>query len=935
MIRTLAWKEYREQRGLWLAIALVAVLATLNIGLLARGGLERASHDTEIRMIMLAVLFNLIAAQGLVCGAQLFAGEKEPGTLAFLDVLSGLRRPLWRTKLLVGTLLTLGQALVLFVIIYVLQLGSWAYLLALVVVGLLTFLWGTLGGALCNTVFPAILTGIALAAANVVFMSLALMVIEYLFFGVKFASPARSDIAQAIPASPAVLIVLQIGLAVGALAVSWRRFCAPDRARGRCRERLAAAPRSKARHQWYKLVWLAARQGRWLMVPMMGLSILAGLALHRAPVLLWPLISLAIGLICGLAVFAPEQAGEQDRFLGAQRLPPGHVWLVKTLFWLLVAAALFGLVVLASLGQRDLNSVHRTESGVPGVLLSSENVGLFLAMWAVYGFCFGQYGSLLSRKIAVSGALSAGGAMLFLALWLPSLVVGGVQNWQVLAVPLVLLLATRLNVWIWFSGMLYTRRHLVGLVACCLAVAVWMGANLWHRAVEVPDVGEPFNVQAFRAELDRAAKSEAGPLMRQGVGAIVLQYQTVGVKLGPLTKPPFPLAPTDPRHSVLGYAMQQAYTDACRQILDNGWPSEDTEIARWLDAMFAAEWADQFRAAAKAPLGLLVDPRTFTWIPAALPNGKPTLRPSTDLTDYDGVGLLFSLRALQLQVRGDDRAARENLETALALSRQLRHCVPTALATWNGAFDVNVFRGFDKCVRRIGPRPDVLKSVLELLEQHEKEIPDPLDNLKADYVVTLNHPAGALGTWGDVTLEDHLVRLALENPWERERQARFVNAVYVGQLRQSKLALEDYEMSGKTRDLALRLAAGGWTAAQWERLRSGLFGKFKWPQFKAHDYLTYLGDLRVRQVHLALILYQIEEGHAAANLNDLVPRYLSAVPLDPLGNQPFEYRVSTGEEIAGPFFVENETRKEQLRSGQGLLLSSERLLYPVPVWGKK
>ena len=62
MIRTLAWKEYREQRGLWLGIALIAVLATFNMGLLARGGL--ASHDAVTRMIMLGVLFNLIAAQG-------------------------------------------------------------------------------------------------------------------------------------------------------------------------------------------------------------------------------------------------------------------------------------------------------------------------------------------------------------------------------------------------------------------------------------------------------------------------------------------------------------------------------------------------------------------------------------------------------------------------------------------------------------------------------------------------------------------------------------------------------------------------------------------------------------------------------------------------------------------------------------------------------
>ena len=50
---------------------------------------------------------------GLICGAMLLAGEREMGTLPFLDALPGLRRQLWRAKCLAGVLLVIAQVAVL------------------------------------------------------------------------------------------------------------------------------------------------------------------------------------------------------------------------------------------------------------------------------------------------------------------------------------------------------------------------------------------------------------------------------------------------------------------------------------------------------------------------------------------------------------------------------------------------------------------------------------------------------------------------------------------------------------------------------------------------------------------------------------------------------------------------------------------------------
>ena len=116
---------------------------------------------------------------------------------------------------------------------------------------------------------------------------------------------------------------------------------------------------------------------------------------------------------------------------------------------------------------------------------------------------------LLARRIVVAGFLAIALIIFLLMWWLPSLIFGGIQAWQILAVPLALLVASRIAMWLWFSNRNYTCRHLLLLIACGVAIALWIGANLWYCAVEIPDVGEPFDLKAFDAELRQAANSKA------------------------------------------------------------------------------------------------------------------------------------------------------------------------------------------------------------------------------------------------------------------------------------------------------------------------------------------------------------------------------------------------------------------------------------------
>ena len=168
-----------------------------------RGGFAFAQYDLFVIRTIVGVGLLVMMAQGVVCGAQLFAGEKDAGSLAFLDMLSSRGVPVWRTKLLVGTVLTLLQALVLGCIMLVLNLGTGTDLPWFIIVGWVALLWGTVAGALCDRVFPAILLGIVFVVGN---------------FAVPVLVPIRPEL-------------LQIALAAIPLMLSYRIFCADDRDR--------------------------------------------------------------------------------------------------------------------------------------------------------------------------------------------------------------------------------------------------------------------------------------------------------------------------------------------------------------------------------------------------------------------------------------------------------------------------------------------------------------------------------------------------------------------------------------------------------------------------------------------------------------------------------------------------------------------------------
>ena len=96
---------------------------------------------------------------------------------------------------------------------------------------------------------------------------------------------------------------------------------------------------------------------------------------------------------------------------------------------------------------------------------------------------------------------------------------------------------------------------------------------------------------------------------------------------------------------------------------------------------------------------------------------------------------------------------------------------------------------------------------------------------------------------------------------------------------------------------------------------------------KATDkYYLQQTELRLLRADLALRLYRLEKGAYPNRLEDLVPRYLDSVPIDPFSNQPLVYRPKTGSYLlysVGPDRTDDAGVQSTSKSqGKGDLLST-------------
>ncbi len=871
MALTLVWKELREQWTAWLFLLLTTVAGYAGLAGLVSPGRSRDEMLT-------CLLWFTAWAYGVICGALLFANENEDGTQDFLDILPISRRRLWRSKVGTGLALLATQLLILAVITALYTPFRQATTLArfelsgIVLFGGIGYAWGLYCGAFAPNVMGAIGRAFGyflLSAVVVPFVAVFLVEIFASQFlqGLDFTS-------------------LWIGyIAVLALAVAARSrslYCHTDLSR-----RLVAAPpkRLVARQSWVVAFWLAARQCGWFALGMALVALFAVAVMAVMRIVAWPLATLQIGILCGATAFVDEQLTGAFRFAGDQRLPTGRLWLAKVAVRF---AVLVGATSLAGLGAALLFYAHSAtaprqelqdlEASVRFTILGSlfDQLSIFLALWPLYGFAVGLVSGLLFRKPLVSVGVAVCVALPLTLLWVPTQIVGGaVHGWQVWCLPAVLVVASVGLVRPAATGRLFSRRVAVVTTGALAAAGICTAVGLWYRAYEIPEAPDAVNLDEYVASLPTVEENEAGRAVLAGLRRLTdLEQKFVSddQKQQALALP----GEDEPLPGVSSFFENFNRVERCTYL---GWDPLDKKCARFLDQVFADPWAARLAEAVGKPTGVAMDPRGTT-IFTRLPE-LSSARRAVDLLIASG---------LRKQYEGDPAAFLDGLDTSLTVGRNIKNRSFLIAVIVGAGVESEADRGVEKWLEGLNGRPDLLRRALAILQRQQSESTvDFEDARKAQLLGGVNAFAelrdlpqtasrSEAVVLGSLATPD-VLRFALEVPWEKVRFRRLLDSLY-----------SENSASG---ELAERLAPAI------VRFQIQPFSKSKfvdpeyfWPHALAHS--------RAALLQVALRLYQAEEGKTAERLTDLVPKYLPSVPLDPYDNQPFRYRVSSGEKLAWP-----------------------------------
>jgi hypothetical protein len=596
-------------------------------------------------------------------------------------------------------------------------------------------------------------------------------------------------------------------------------------------------------------------------------------------VLEWPALTLLLGISAGIAVFAGEQAEGAGRFLAEQRLPPNRVFGVKVGVHLVLAVSVALLLLIPTASRLAILAMGRGPVLAGTAFSDFERLapllqlGPYLTLWLGYGFSVGCLCGLLVRKRVVAGMLAAGLSLLLVTLWAPSLLVGGLHAWQVWGPPVLLLLMARWLLWPWATGRLNSGGAVLPLTGGLLLAWLWFAGAVGYRVVEVPLVGDELDLAGFEQMVEAERKNETGQLVRQAL-----------LEVAQFTRP-------------RGKEPDTAPFLQLQEVVSRGWPAENARLGAWVDDAFRRPWAEKLAEAARMPPGIVEDLQSVTlWTP---------LQASDRAAD---AAALLAARGLQLQARGDPAAFLDHLATGLALVRQVRHRAPSAALPPAWSAQTFLLEGVERWLERLGKRPDLLRRALDLLVTHEQAIAkEGDDHLRANYLVamnTVNHPE----SWAGLYLAQRgkeeeplaaLVSLAWRTPWEQARLQRLVRLLA--------------NRPGTPLPLPEPLA-------EYTRL----FRYSTWYERVERDSLT---RLRAHELMLALRLFQAEMGHSAETLQELTPRILPSLPVDPATGEPFFYRVALWDDrLEQP----GEAPRE-VKEGQGILKSkSQTFLVPLP-----
>lgn len=587
----LLWKEYRLQRSLWLAIAVLGLLIQLWFLELRHFGGQTFSSGFAMVLYGSALVHAWLYAMG--CGAVLFAAEHENGTYDFQRALPVSSQQVFAVKVVFGLLSTAVLMGVLLLLAAVLSGGIQPP------AGEFQAQWGIIGFAslevLAWTIFFSLLLHGPLKAAI-------LGVTASSFVTYFLLRPRIEGIAALEPRAAVLAIVAVVDCVLG-----WRWF--RDCTCGRSSWTLwtgpltslwpAGVPALPSRGSILgRLVWQQWRDSGW-MLGMLG--VLAALTALPAAMIaphytqpsyvhlssfpggqrewfvywnLWLLGTIGSSLL-GVFTFRVDQRLASLRFLANRGVSPRMVWLSRQLAWLcLIVLGTAVLLLLAAIWAKAPNAgetVPRWWAEAYSAL-PFFHAGRVLLL-VILACALGQFCSMLLRSGILAAVLAV--ALSLVAVTWASIVASFQMNWlwSVAPIPVALLLATWLRAPHWMAERNRLRHWLWPGLALAVPALGLLTAVALVRAYEVPDVDPGFSLEEYSQPADpEAVKTAQMYLLALDLYASYTRDKHGAVDLRAYARDPFALileASRRPTCDFLTLSESPAFLDRDRLRVDS------------------------------------------------------------------------------------------------------------------------------------------------------------------------------------------------------------------------------------------------------------------------------------------------------------------------------------------------------------------------------
>ena len=410
-----------------------------------------------------------------------------------------------------------------------------------------------------------------------------------------------------------------------------------------------------------------------------------------------------------------------------------------------------------------------------------------------------------------------------------------------------------------------------------------MAFGIWWREISIPDVGPPFDADAYVASAVKPENNQSGAKLRLAADQLESRLQLIS---------PVPQSP----NAILPGTSADLYEHAVASTMTS-WPLDDARLNDWMDTLVAGEWLRTVRQAVASP-------------PGDVGSSWPAV--AGDRINYrlGQVCGLLGARGLQLQARGNQDEGLAMYRLALDVTRHWRPRSSVSQYDSVTQAEMNLMRKLPPWAAKAADQPDLLRAYLTMLRDGEAALPPLTDTIKSAYV-TAGQPLFPSDPrrsqfWRNLQESSYFV------PWEQDRTRRILDLAFAGWIRTAELdyrtALERTEKCGSP--VPRHPIFQGWMPTKsgdagrierdnvWRLVTANLYTSVNTcPDFLFSRQPETIAHWRAARLQIALVLYEREHKKPAEKLADLVPDILPELPLDPFNGEQFHYRISRGELI--------------------------------------